>query len=210
MAGEAEMADIPALTDDEWSELLERLAYHAARKFQKCGWRRGHRTKCEWAAPGGSSPQDVALEAIVSTISGDRTYNRDRYPDFAEFLRSVVDSMISHMVEKANLQRTGRIPVVRDAESQETVEVDLPGDAPDPSDVVVSREVIELARAAIEADAEKDPLVLQMFECLEADITKPAEIAEFLDVDVKKVYSAQKRLRRKLDRAFARDRERER
>jgi len=76
--------------------------------------------------------------------------------------------------------------------------------------VGTSREIVELARAALKADAEKDPIVLQILECLEADITKPAEIAELLDVNVKDIYHAQRRLRRKLDRAFARDRERER
>ena len=204
------MAGIPKLTDEQWAELLERLTYYAVRKYRKSGWRRGDRRKFEWAGPDGASPQDVALEAITSVIERTRKYDPEVCPEFIDFLRSVVDSKISHMLEKAVRRRTGRMPVVHDPEAAEHVEADLPGKAPDPAGVCMNREVIERARAVLEMDAEKDSLVLQVFECLEADITKPAEMAEMLDVKVSKIYDAQKRLRRKINRALKGEEERER
>lgn len=197
------MTDIPTLKNDEWDELLERLTYYALGKFRKCGWRRGNPQKVEWAGPGGTGPGDVALEAITSVIEGKRTYNRGKHGDFGNFLRSVVDSLVSHMAEKAKQRRTGRMPVSQNADTGELVEVDLPGREPDPADVCVTRDTIEVAKKAVAADAQEDPLAMQVLECMEADITKPAEMAEALGVDIKDINNAQKRLRRKLDQAFA-------
>ena len=40
-----------------------------------------------------------------------------------------------------------------------------------------------------------------MFECLEADITKPSDIAGYLGLSVGEVNNAQKRIRRKVEGA---------
>ncbi len=201
------MTEIPKLTDGQWAELLERLTYRAVQKFRKYNWRRGDPKKFEWAGPDGTSPEDLALEAITSVIQGVRKYHAEKYQDFYGFLCSVVDSKVFHMAAKASRQPTQRMPVMTDAGSQELIEVELPGNDPDPADVCVNREVVELARAVVEADAEKDPLVLEIFECLEAGFTMPSEMAEALDVKVIEINKAKKRLRRKLNRAFAGEQE---
>lgn len=204
------MTTVPKLRDDEWDELLERLTHYALGKFRKCGWRRGDPSKVDWAGPGGTGPDDVALEALTSIIEGKRKYDPEKHGEFTNFLRSVVDSLVSHLAEKAKKHRTGRMPVAQSADTGELVEIALPGGDPDPAEVCATRDVIEVAKQVVAADVEDDPLAVQILECMEADITKPAEMAEALGVDIKDINNAQKRLRRKLDQAFAREVEKER
>ena len=202
------MTEIPDLTDEQWSELLERLTLQALWKYRKYGWTRRHQDKREWAGPDGTSPEDVALEAVSLVMSGQRKYNKKTHPDFTKYMRSVVDSLVSHLAEKATSRKTGRIPLRTDGDTGDMVEVEFQGTDLDPADVCIAREVMELTREVVLVDAKDDPLVLQLFECLEAGITKRAEIAEYLEIDVGEVDKAQKRFRRKLDRRFAGGKER--
>ncbi len=204
------MPEVPNFTDDQWAELLDRLTHHALGKYRKCGWNRHGRGKLEWAGPDGASPEDVAQEAVNLVLGGQRKYDSATQPDFAKYMRSVVDSLISHTAEKAVGRRTGRIPLRTDGETGEMVEVEFPGAEPDPVEVCIADEVMELARDVVLRDAADDPLVQRLFECFEAGITKPAEVAECLEVDVREVNNAQKRFRRKLDQAFSGGKERQR
>lgn len=203
------MADLPHLTDDQWNELLERLTYYALSKFRKYGWRRGNPQKVEWAGPDGTSPEDLALAAVTSVVEGRRAYDSDTYPDFREFLRSVIDSQISHLAEKARSRRTDRIPIARDGETGELAEVDICGDEPDPADTCMNRELLDSVRGVFAARIEEDPLLVQILQCMEAEITKPAEVAAVLGTDVKSIYNAQKRFQRMIDQAFPEERERQ-
>ena len=204
------MDNVPNLTDDQWAELLERLTHRALRKYRKQGWSRGDHRRNEWAAPDGTSPEDVALEAISLVMSGQREYNASTQPDFTKFMRSVVDSLVYHMGKKARRRKTTRIPLRPDVESGEMVEVEFQGSEPDPLDVCLAADLMEQTREMVMAEADDDPLVLRLFECFEAGITKRAEIAEYLEVDVGEVDKAQKRFRRKLDRRFSAEKERQR
>ncbi len=53
--------------------------------------------------------------------------------------------------------------------------------------------------AAIIEAIRSDKLVEDIFECLNSGMTKPADIAIILEVTVKEVNNAQKRLKRKVD-----------
>lgn len=204
------MSGIPNLTDEQWAELLERLTHRALRKYRRCGWGRGNRNKCEWAGPGGTTPEDIALEAVSLVMSGQRRYDAHAHPDFLNYMRSVVDSLVSHLAEKAAGRKTSRMPLRPNSDTGDMVEVEFQGTDPDPADVCVAREVMELTREVVSADADGDPLVTELFECFEAGITKRADVAEYLEVDVSEVDNAQKRFRRKLDQRFAVDKERQR
>ncbi len=45
-----------------------------------------------------------------------------------------------------------------------------------------------------------DEFLVQLFECLQADITKPSEIAEILDMEVEEINNGKKKLRRRLEK----------
>ena len=193
-------------TENEWNEITERLTLHALCKFRKYGWKRGDPSKVEWAGPDGTSPKDLALTAITKVVEGKWTYDPQRHLDFLDFLRSRVDSLISHLAEKAKCRRTGRMPVTFDPETNDFVEVEIPGTGPDPAETCMNRDVINCIKEVVAA--ERDQLMAQILECMEAEITKPETMAELLGVDVKSIYNAQKRFRRKLNQAFPNEKER--
>jgi hypothetical protein len=189
------VAAVPELTNDEWTELVERLTHHAACKLARLTWR-GLKLKRGGAVPGGVCPADLAAEAITDCIEGKRQWNQEAEPDFLSFLRSVVDSKVSHLAELLENRFTRRI-----AESKEGLPAyEVPDRAPDPAKVCLDKDALEKLRAAILKEIEGDTLVEGIFECLESEITKPADIAVVLGVDVKEVNNAQKRLRRKVEK----------
>ena len=95
------------------------------------------------------------------------------------------------------------MPIQRDADSETVVEIDVAGNDPDPAQVCMDREIIELIKTAVAAEAEANPLTVRILECYDAEIEKPAEIAQLLEVDVKEIYNARKRLQRRAHRALA-------
>jgi len=200
------VVDLPEFTDDQWTELLERLTYYCVGKFRKLGWWTG-RNMARRAGPKGVTPRDIAFEAIEDVIEGRRRYEPAKHPDFREFLRSVVDSKVYHLARSAEARHRRPMPVRPDDKSGEPVEIEVPGDAPNPAEVCVNRDVIETIRGSVVAAAASDPLVNQLFECLESGYTKPADISELLEVDVAEIYKAKKRLRSNAERSLGKGKE---
>ena len=194
VAGEAEVTEIDDVTEEQWAEHLDRLSLHATRYFFAYGWG----TKGRWAGPGGVTPGDIAAEAIVKVLDGTRRYDSSKCPNFMTFLRNVVRSLVNHCAKSAATQRVQRFPQVRLADVDDSVDWDPEGDEPDPVENCIRNETVHMLKAAMAE--EKDGLLVGILECLEADITKPAMMAELLDVDVKTINNAQKRFWRRAER----------
>ena len=191
----AELIDIPNLSDDE---LVERLALHAHSKLRKLFWRGVPYTQ-GGAVPGGVSPEDLAAEAVESFLDGTRVWDKTKKPEFLDFLMSVVDSKVSHLVESAENRQSRRIKEDQNNEPAYNVTTSAKATA----DSLVDNEQQDLVREAIFAAIKDDELATGVLECMDADLTKPSQIADHLGVDVKDVNNAQKRLRRAVDKAFA-------
>lgn len=203
------MAGIPALTDEQWEECMERVTFHAAGIFRKHGWL-GRGGKFEHAGPQGQSPQDLASEAIVSVVEGTRHCDAKTFPDFVKSLKSVVDSKIHHLAVSLESRMTQPMPQQASAAGDDPTDIEFPGAEQDPAEACIAKEeayiakkMIEVAREALARDQEGDSLALSIFECLEEGITKRSEIAELLGMDVKDIDNAQKRLRRKMEQIIA-------
>ena len=69
--------------------------------------------------------------------------------------------------------------------------------------MVIDQEALEQFRLRIWREIEDDHLAIQILDCYEAGLEKPAEMAEAIGVDVEEIYNAQKRLRRKVEIAAA-------
>lgn len=65
-----------------------------------------------------------------------------------------------------------------------------------PEQVAAEHESLEKLKNALRGELKKDEVGMSVLECLEADISKPQEIAEVLGIDISVVNNAQKRLRR--------------
>jgi DNA-directed RNA polymerase specialized sigma24 family protein len=183
------------LTQDQQQQLLDRLTIYAERKYTRLGWYKnwGYRS------PSGQGPDDVAAEAIVRLIEGRRNYDEQKHPDLLVYLRSVVDSIVSHVIESADFEKRKSMPHVV-AEDGEIEEIEIESGIPDASLIYMQKDLVERINAILQEKFAKDDVVLGILECMKAGIDTPSEIAEYLDLKTKDVNNAQKRLRREFDK----------
>ncbi len=180
------LVEIPNLTDEQWTELVERLTLYADRKLRRLTWR-GVPSVRGGQVLGAASGADFAAEAIESFLDESRKWNKTTEPDFMGFLMNVIDSKVSHLVEREENKQSRRIDT-GDREREPALYV--AGKAK-PADQIVSNEEQQLkTRTAVKKELNGDEMAESLFDCYEADITKPQEIAELLGVEVKDVHNA--------------------
>ncbi len=151
--------------------------------------------------PDGHGPDSLASEAIVSVLNDDRktctATNRD---ELLEFLKSVVDSKVSHLVKYAENTKSRAFPS-NDGQLDGTGDGWHPGTKPrdGPAALVADAEAAKaFQEKAIKALA-GEPKLTELFECLAAGYIRRKEIAELLDVTEDDVTHLKKRLARKLE-----------
>lgn len=194
--GGFDLAELPSLTTTQWEDLLKRLTLYADRKVRKLRWR-GLRGGPNQLLPDGHGPDSIAAEAIVSVIEGSRSCSAKTPEDLLAVLQSVVDSKISHAVEYAENRVVRGEPAQRD---------DAPSDewhprttqAQEPSQIVADREAAAKFRSQVIKILDDEPRLIELFECLEADVTGRRELAEYLGVTEDEITNMKKRLARAL------------
>ena len=192
------MVEIPNLTDQQWTELVERLTLYADSKLRKLTWR-GVPYQRGGQVLGAASGADFAAEAIESVLDGSRKWNKTTEPDFMGFMMNVIDSKVSHLVEREENKQSRRI----DTSDREKEPAFYAKGKEKPADqIVANEEQKQRIRTAVIKELDGDEMAESLFDCYEADLTKPQEISELLDVEVKDVNNAKKRLARAADKAF--------
>lgn len=195
------MEEFLSLTDAEQETLLKRLTHYALIKMRRLTWRGAYLAK-GGAVPGGHEAKDFALDAINKLLDGIRNWNKAAYPTLEGFLRSTIDSDISHLVQSDDNSKHRRIlRRGEDGKEHEAYEVKLPGF--DSVTIVIHMEWREAFRKAVADELKGDSFLKELFDCFDAEITEPSEIAEMLGATVKDVNNAKKRLRRKLEKLEA-------
>ena len=189
------MIDISQITEEELKQYLKRLTLYAQKKFFKLGWARKDAYR---AGPQSMGPQDVASEAIIRVIEGKRKDNKQAYPDFMIFLRSVVDSIISNMLNLVEHKKEQPLPY-RTNDFDQTKVFDLEDKKLSPIHNLINKEIVEKVEAVLMRTFSGDNVVCDILECLKAGITRPSEIAEYLEVKTSDVNNAKKRLRRAIE-----------
>ena len=146
-------------------------------------------------------PEDIAEEAVIRVFDGRRAWGGEG--DFLEYLKSVVDSIVSDLVGSFENRKSRPMP---GASSESDDGFELPGREADPFTVVadwdeepVLREEANAFRERVMAKLAKDPIAWQMFEAIENDFVKPGQIAELLGKPVIEIYAAKKRLQRAVE-----------
>jgi hypothetical protein len=132
------------------------------------------------SVPGAFEPEDFAKQAIEKALDG-RSWNRDVYHTLEGFLRSIVDSDISHLVESIDNAK-GRRLASPSSKSEAATAYEVPGTEPNPLHVVIDADSGEHFRAAAIRELNGDKFLIELFECLRAEIVLPAEIAQYLGI----------------------------
>lgn len=192
------MREILDLSRDEEERLLKRLTHHAFCKMRPLTWRGAYIAR-GGSVPCGYEPHDFALDAIAKAMDGTRPWNRNVYKTMESFLRSIIDSDINHLVESVD-NKTGRRLSPPSGRDDTATAYEVPGTEPDPLKVVIDKDWQARFHKAAIKELNGDDFLVKLLECMEAEITKPQEIADVLGTTADHVNSEKKRLRRKLDK----------
>ena len=191
------------LREANWEEIGQILVAHAAYRAKNLAWRTGD----YWDLAEGLNPVDIAQEAIQRLLEGKRTWQPERVA-LLPFLKGVVDSLISHLIESSDNELQDRIPDgEEDDELWDRSEFRAPFN--DPNDLRNSLGVQPPIPEQILLEKEAEPRISKLFEAVqgEADLEKvihaimevghkPADVAEHLGLPVTAVNNRLKRLRR--------------
>lgn len=187
------LPELPTLTTTEWEDIAKRLVVYAQYKVAKLRWR-GQRGK-DAVMPGGHTAESIAQDAILSVFAGTRACTAANGAELLRALMSIVDSIVSHEVNSAENRTMRREPLNRDGEGSDVWHPSASRND-DPLQSIANRDGVFHLRQDIRDRLDKDPEALRVFECLDANITQPSEIAVLMEVKVTDVNNAQKRLRR--------------
>jgi hypothetical protein len=114
------------------------------------------------------------------------------------FLRSVVDSIISNMLNLVEHRKVQTLPN-RANECDQTRVFELEGNELSPVHILINKDIAGKVEDVLMRTFANDSIVCGILACLRAGIIKPSEIAEYLEVKTKDVNNAQKRLRRVIE-----------
>ena len=169
------------LHKQDWEGIILKLTAHAVHKVERLRWQTGKKD-----LPGGRQIKDLAMEAIKMVWSGERNWNPSRQPDILRHLKSIVDSLVSHLVESAEHTQRERL---QDEVGEEVF--DPPDDQmPSALDEVIAADVFGKVWKQARGDEDLE-LVLC---CIEEGMSKPADISDALKIPVDRVYKAKKKL----------------
>lgn len=150
------------------------------------------------SVPAGYEPYDFALDAIQKALDGTRPWNRETNKTLENYLRATSDSDIKHLVESLD-NKTGRRLAPTSGQDETVTVYEIVGTQPDPLRVIVDREWQPRIHAAAIKGLDGDKFLIQLFQCLEGEITAPVDIAVMLNTTVDNVNNEKKRLKRKLE-----------
>lgn len=195
---------IRLLEQQPWEEIILRLDKYALQKAQRLYWPTA--SKRLHVLPKGFSPTDIAHEAITRLFEGRRDWNPDKDPEVLQYLKGVVDSLMSALVESSEVSEVRvSVPYIETYNSKDgdglspavTVEsTTLHHAPPSPALVAQENEMQERIFAAVAGDEDLELLVL----CLAEGHNKRSDIARELGVSVDNVTNLRKRLQRVVDR----------
>jgi hypothetical protein len=146
---------------------------------------------------------DFVHTAVERIYGGSRQWNKERYPDFMDFFKSVIDSLIYHENKKLNNFKTTPILNPNGKENILDIEVgveyefdSLKQQNPEKL-VIIKNKYEEFYRKAYDIfKGNKD--LETVFQLINKGITKPKEIAEITGLTIRKINNVKKKLRRNL------------
>ncbi|OFV79813.1 MAG: hypothetical protein A2W26_11575 [Acidobacteria bacterium RBG_16_64_8] len=189
---------LEAVGDDGWRSIILGLTNYAVIRARRLRWRTPAGTLAE-----GKEAADLAMEAISQVWRGERVWSPDARPDLLQFLKGVVDSRLSHLVESADHVKR-RVAAVAGAEEEDAL-TGVADPAPTPEEALVeaeaSRTQQELAARIRDAVRGEEDLELVLLGIEQGK--KPMEIAADLGLSNDEVYQLIRKIKRRVHSAAA-------
>ena len=183
---------IRSLSREDQERIIFELTRYAAMVARiKAWWLPGR------ILPEGHDCDDLAYEALNLVLRGRRRWDPEAQPDFLAYLKSVVDSLLSHLLDSEERKRVVHLSPGSDDDEDPLDAIPAPGPAPD-AQVILAEEAradAEVRDAMLESlkDDEEQLVFLEL-----ADGKKPAQIAESLGIPVQRVYQVKRNILRRL------------
>lgn len=183
------------LGSQDWESLLKELLYYAMTRIKNREW------LSVWGGqpPGAKEAYDLVMDSVLDVINGVRFVPEG--VQIIAFLKNVIRSKISHLVEGSENRRTTRMQAEGDDGGNEIEETDFQWAGAGPDLETVSEETekqnARLLDLLIE-DLSDDPELQKIIECNLDGIFKRQEIASRLGKTVNEITNISKRLARRL------------
>ena len=210
---------LDGLSYEQQQLLLTDLTDYAVKKAKGKRWRTGNYLNL----PNGETPDSIVSLAIIKVITGERVWNSERQPDFKKYLFDVIDSLLSHLAMSkdnaifVNEKRDAAFLVVAEQEAILAKKKFYSEDADwlvrkqlSPEQELLEREeqaeeelkrreehelncqILQSLRKQIGTDAE----LVAVVDAADNGLFKSADVAKFTGIDIKRIYDANKRLKR--------------
>jgi hypothetical protein len=171
------------LSDREWDSLALQLGRYALHKSHRFYWSTGSSGEL----PNGEMTESLVSKAFYLWLTGRRKWNREKYADLESFLKSVIDSLLSHSAtgyDNRRIDETSDQPRILQA----TPESELLGkERQNDADRLIA-EVLEEAR--------EDVVVTEIVNAMRAGIVTRREIVSTTGRSKEVIDNGLKRLRR--------------
>lgn len=182
----------------DWKCISSELAEYALYKARRIYWRSDRYRNLSR----GKTSEDIAYEAIQRTLSGDRSWDPEKDPDIIIFLKSVVDSLMYHLIHSQNHKRLQPLPENGNGNIREDIiHKWSPDSSPTPEEQILLKEeeeqadrIVSIMFEAVAEDAELETILEARME----GCVRPEEIAEVKNMDIKHVYNLIRKLKRRL------------
>jgi len=192
---------LQALEDQLTDDMIMRLTAYAFEKQRRRVWQGAYGGEM----PNGMEPGDLVVLAVEKVLDGRRKWDPEKAPDLFEYLSSVIDSDVYHLVRGVPNRRIRRESTLSrrngNGDERSTAFLDeVPAEGPNPEEAIREKEAEEFFWR-LHDDVAGDPLLQGILECVFEGISKPKEMAEILGVKTKEINNAKKRLRRRIERS---------
>jgi hypothetical protein len=180
----------------DWESISRVLLDHTLLKVNKAYWRSGRAN-----LPGGNQVKDIVVDSIGAVYLGERNWNPEDEPDIVEYLKGVVDSKVSHLLERYDHKHQqyklgGGDTSVTTAEDSPIPDLEDVGQNP-LSEAIAQDWWNRLWKAS--GDDEDMQFVLI---CFEEGVTDRSGLAEKLGWEVIRVDNTLKRIRRHMKKCI--------
>ncbi|MCX5785836.1 MAG: hypothetical protein NTX59_09100 [Elusimicrobia bacterium] len=194
----------------DYEKLVLQLTDYALKLIRGRVWRRDFMPSKDdgsFALPGGRSAEDIVLDVFRKCLDGTRNWKQQEYPNLLVVLKGMVKSEISSACTNTENTTTFVPPEPEGHEGAQfekciephEIQIDhsvgllQPQEIPQGSTIRVNTIHSEIA-GEIQRAARKNPDMVKVIEAIMAGGEKSAEIAEYCDLPVAKVYELKRNL----------------
>ena len=196
---------IGRMPEDELEKMILQLSYYACRVSSSYRWR----IKEKYALPNGETVNSIVSLAFQKVFSGERRWNPAQHPDFMNFMRDVIDSLINHLAWGKDNTSLSPVPAEGSEDylawhtgSKNAAPAEwLARSEATPERALIEKEWQVQKEEAIRLLLEEcagDPMLSKVVAAMLEGYDQCREIAEVAGIDVREVYNAMKRLDRKI------------